>query len=226
MPMDEEEILKRLSLVEEENDLADLSDSRIVTSAGGSQVRVLNEMEETWFNKTLQEYQDQYLFENVADLTDLDRLMVLELLSMRYGFWLSSGVDYNNAEFVEKTVSERKDKLDTQIRMLKKHMGMDRKGRVESESESMAEYLKNLLRRAEEFGVHRDNQVAKAIDLFMELKKLIGIHERTDEEERRHLGVDLDSIYVWIRDVAIPEFDEIDDAFRKNQRIWIREVNS
>lgn len=220
--MNEEEILARLGEIPEEVDVE--RDTRVVHGAGGAPIEVMNQMEEDWFNERQAEYLEQYLFENVADLTDLDRLMVQELLSMRYGFWLTRGLDYDDAEFVEKSVSERKNKLDTEIRQLKKHMGMDRKGRVESESESVAEYLKNLLRRANEFGVHRDNQVAKAIDLFMELKKLVGLHDRTDEEEQRHLGVDEDSILEWIRDVAIPEFDAIDDAFRKNQRIWLREV--
>ena len=220
--MKEEDILARLGEIVEEPEYE--RDSRVVTSAGGTPVEVLNEMEETWFNDRLGEYQSQYLFTNVADLTDLDRLMVMELLSMRYGFWLTRGLDYDDAEFVEKTYSDRKQKLDGEIRQLKKHMGMDRKGRIESESESVAEYIKNLLRRAEQFGVHRNNQVAKAIDLFMELKKLVGLHDRTDEEEARHLDVDPDAILEWIRDVAIPEFEKIDDEFRKEQRLWIKEV--
>ena len=90
--------------------------------------------------------------------------------------------------------------------------------------ESAGEYLQDLLRRAREFGVHRDTQVAKAIDLLMEVKKLVGLHYRCDEEERFSLGVSPEQILEWLRDVAIPEYDRIDDQFRKNQRLWIKEI--
>ena len=78
--------------------------------------------------------------------------------------------------------------------------------------------------RAKEFGVHRDEQNAKSQDLFNELKKLVGLYRRTDEEERKHLSVDLPDILEWIENVAIPEYDAIDDNFRKNQKLWIRDI--
>lgn len=221
--LSEEEILKRLQTIPDDADVA-LSAPRLVKGAGRMTMEVLNEMEENWWNDAIAMYKDQYNFQNVADLDDLDRLLAMELLSMRYGYWLVSGKDYFGREFVEKSVSEQKDKLDSQIRQLKRHMGMDRKGRVESETESVGEYIKNLLRRAQEFGVHRDMQINMAFDLFVELRKLVGLHERTDEEEQAHLGITQNQIYEWIRDVAIPEFDKLDDAFRVNQRIWIKEV--
>ena len=135
------------------------------------------------------------------------------------------GSDYEGLQFSEKDIRDHKQKVDTEIRLLKKNMGMDRKGRVESEAESVSEYLRNLLRRAGEFGVHRDNQIAVALDLFNDLKTMIGLHDRTDEEERRHLGVDVEQIVEWIRNEAIPQYDAIDDEFRVNQRMWIKDVS-
>ena len=45
------------------------------------------------------------------------------------------------------------------------------------EQQSTGEYLRNLLRRAEEFGIHRDNQIAKAIDVLMEICVIL-YHEK------------------------------------------------
>ena len=46
---------------------------------------------------------------------------------------------------------------------------------------------------------------------------------------RHHLvvhcyGATQEDILHWIIEVAIPEYDALDDAFRVNQRIWIKEV--
>ena len=196
-----------------------------VKGAGGMRMEVLNKEEQSFFKDSLKLYMDQYSFENVSDLQDLDRVLGMELLSWRYSQWLMSGLDYDGLVFDEKAVKTHKKDLDVEIRLTKKHMGMDRKGRIADEAESVADYLTKLLRRAKEFGVHRDHQIAKSMDLMSELKKLMGLHRRTDEEEAHYLEVTTDDIMVWIRDVMIPEYDALDDAFRKNQRLWIEEIS-
>ena len=195
-----------------------------VRGSSGTEFEVLNKEEKDYFEMNLKKYKEEYRFENVSDLADVDRMLGLELLSYRYTAWLIKGSDYDNLQFSEKDIRDHKQKVDTEIRLLKKNMGMDRRGRVESEAESVSEYLRNLLRRAGEFGVHRDTQIAKALDLFNDLKTMIGLHDRTDTEERLHLGVEEHQIIEWIRNSAIPEYDAIDDAFRKNQRSWIKDV--
>jgi hypothetical protein len=196
-----------------------------VRGESGTEFEVATQDEKDYFEMNLVKYKSEFHFENVSDLQDVDRLLGLELLSYRYTAWLVKGSDYDGLQFSEKDVRDHKQKVDTEIRLLKKNMGMDRKGRVESEAESVSEYLRNLLRRAGEFGVHRDTQVAKALDLFNDLKTMIGLHDRTDEEEQRHLGVTETQIIEWIRSEAIPEYDAVDDAFRKNQRMWIKDVS-
>jgi hypothetical protein len=199
-------------------------DTLFVRGLSGQELEVATMDEKAWFEMNLEKYRSEYRFENVADLQDVDRLLGLELLSYRYTAWLMRGKDYDGLEFHEKDVREHKQKIDTEIRMLKKHMGMDRKGRVESEQESVASYLQNLLRRANEFGVHRNEQVAKAVDIFNDLRTMVGLYHRCDEEERRELGADIEDIWKWINETALPEYDAIDEAFRKEQRLWIKEV--
>ncbi len=196
----------------------------VVEGAAGTAYHLLNMEEGRWFELSLDRYTEQYHFENIADLQDLDRLLGLELLSYRYANWLLRESDYDGNPFDDKAVREHKDKVDKEIRGIKQHMGVGRKTRVESESQSVSDYLQDLLGRATEFGFHRDEQNAKILNLFMELKKLIGLHQRTDEEEQKELGVSLEDIYVWIVDVAIPEFDRLDDHFRVNQRMWIKDI--
>jgi hypothetical protein len=197
-----------------------------VKGASGAVFTVANQMEADWFMENKQRYLEQYRFGNVADMQDLDRLLGLELLSYRYASWmLQGGVDYDGQFIDDKAIRDHKQKIDQEIRLVKASMGMDRKGRVESEQQSTAEYLKNLLRRAQEFGIHRDHQIAKSIDLMNEVSKLVGLHDRSDEEEKHHLGVSAEQILAWLRDVALPEYRAIDDAFRANQRLWIQDVS-
>ena len=198
--------------------------SRTVKGATGTEFDVLADIEVKWWIRARDKYLDQYKFDNIADMQDLDRLLQSELLSFRWGNWLAREADYDSNVIDEKIVRTSLMEKDRELRLLKKHMGMDRKGRVESESQSTADYLTELKKRAKEFGIHRNTQVAKAIDLFMDLKTLIGLNERTDDQEQAELGVTEHDIIEWIRETAIPEYEEIDDAFRKDQTLWIRNM--
>ncbi len=173
-----------------------------------------------------QRYLDQFKFENVSDLQDLDRVLVGELLCYRWGSWLTREADYDGRSIDEISDKLKKQKIDQEkeTRILKEKMGLNRAHRQDSEQQSVADYLETLLRRAKEFGVHRDEQIAKAINLLHELFTMVGLNRRGDEEERAHLKVEPEEILEWIWEVAKPEFDKIDDAFRKNQRLWIKDV--
>jgi len=216
----DEEILAQLNQFEDEEDESELA----VEGASGTEFRVLTTEEAVWFENALDKYQDQYSFDNIADLQDLDRLLAMELLSYRYSAWLIRESDYDGNAYDDKVVRDSKDKIDKNIVALKTQMGIGRKNRVESEQESTADYIQNLLQRAGEFGVHRDTQNAKILNLFMELKTLIGLHDRSDDEERTHNHVHMNDIMEWIRDVAIPEFEQLDDHFRENQKLWIKSL--
>lgn len=198
-----------------------------VTGASGAEFEVLNDLEKNWWNRNLKRYMDQYKFDNASDLQDLDKVLAGELVSYRIGNWLLREADYDGRSIEELAEKLKKQKLDTdkETRLLKASLGMNRATRQDSEIQNVADYLSALKTRAKEFGVHRDRQIAKAIDLLNELFTLVGLHDRSDEEERAHLRVEADDILTWVRDVARPEYDEIDAAFRKNQKLWIKEVS-
>lgn len=197
----------------------------VVQGAGGMRLEVKNGLEKKWFEDTKKKYIKEFIFENVSDLQDLDRVMGLELLSFRYTQWLVQGVDYDGLEFMEKEVQAHKKSVDQEIRLTKATMGMDRKGRTADDNESVADYLQRLLRRAKEFGVHRDMQVEKIYNLFHELMTLVGLNVRTDQEEAEYLKVSDQDVLKWIRDVAIPEFQALDADFRQNQKQWQEEIS-
>lgn len=217
----DEEILAQLSQFDEAEEQ---SDTHTVEGSSGTEYVVLTTEEAVWFESALVKYQEQYSFDNIADLQDLDRLLAMELLSYRYSAWMIREGDYDGNAYDDKVVRDTKDKLDKNIITVKTHLGIGRKNRIESEQQSTADYITNLLQRAGEFGVHRDTQNAKIMNLFMDLKALIGLHDRSDDEERTHNHVHTDDIMDWIRTVAIPEFGELDDHFRENQKLWIRDL--
>ena len=217
----DEEILAQLRQSEEEEEI---DDSLVVNGTSGTEYIVLIPEEAVWFRSALDKYQEQYSFDNIADLQDLDRLLAMELLSYRYSAWMIRETDYEGNQYDDKVVRKDKIDIDKNIISVKAHLGIGRKNRVESEQESTADYISNLLQRAGEFGVHRDAQNAKILNLFMDLKTLIGLHDRSDDEERTHNHVHQEDIIEWIRKVAIPEFAELDDHFRVNQRIWQKEL--
>jgi hypothetical protein len=197
-----------------------------VVGASGARFEVLSEAERDYWNHARDKYLDQYKFENVSDLQDLDKVLVGEVLSFRWGSWLTREADYDgrSIEEQEDKLKKQKRELDQETRILKEKMGLNRAHRQDSEQQNVADYLETLLKRAKEFGVHRDHQIAKAIDLLHEIFTQVGLYYRTDEEERAHLRVQPEDIMQWLLDVAKPEFEAIDDAFRKNQTLWIKDV--
>lgn len=201
-----------------------MDDFITVTGASGATFEVLNEDEANWLKRNLKKYKDQFKFDNISDLQDLDRLLHMELLSHRWGIWLMRGMDYDGKIFDEREINMSKKETDREIRLLKQALGMSRVHRMTSEQQNVADYLGTLLQRAKEFGVHRDEQIAAAIDILMELRSKVLMHDRCDEEERASEGVTMEDIFEWIRDVAIVKYDSIDDAFRVNQKLWIKEI--
>jgi hypothetical protein len=185
---------------------------------------VLTREEAVWFEESLDRYKEQYNFDNIADMQDLDRLLSMELLSYRYANWMIRETDYEGAQYDDKAVRETKDRIDKQILQLKAHLGIGRKNRVESEQQSVSDYMGELLKRANQFGVHRDSQNAEILNWFMELRAKVGLHERSDDEERTHNRVHIDQIYEWIKDELLPAVDKLDDNFRENQKYWIKDL--
>lgn len=182
--------------------------------------------------KFYQDQQKKYLAENkftaATDLADLDRLLFQELLDYRWTVQLGKGKsydDYDLAPAIEEQYRRNKNDAAKVIAQIKNDLGMTRAVR-DSQMDSPADFVKNLLIRAKEFGVHRNKQVIEALVLFNRLKSIVGTFDRSNAVERTKVGIETEADIVdWIRTEAIPQFDAIDDAWRSGtQKYWSGET--
>jgi hypothetical protein len=169
-------------------------------------------------------YLAQNHFTNISDLQDVDRMLILELMVYRWGSWLSRSRDWWGDTIDDDKVQKSLNAYSTELRQLKKQLGLDKATRDKEKGEdSVASYIANLQSRAREFGVMRENQLAKALELFHQMKALITLHVNCDEIERREMHLTTDDVLEWLVTIAFPEFDALDQYFREHQqKFWIR----
>lgn len=192
----------------------------------GAEFLVLTSDEVNYVKDRVSRYLTDNRFSNVSDLQDIDRMVMFELFVHRWSLWISKGVDYFNDEINERQLSDRVKDFSSEIRQLKKNLGVDKVARDKVRGDdSVSAYLQQLRSRAQEFGVMRNEQFNTVLELFHELKAKIEYHDNCDEVERLEGQITQDHIFEWIRDTAIPKFQAIDDEFRENvQKMWIRKM--
>lgn len=190
----------------------------------GATFLVLTDSEKQYVEERVERYEADNKFKNVSDKQDEDKMIYFELFMHRWSLWMSKGVDYYNDPVDAKVLAQQLNSYSTELRLLKKNLGIDKVARDRQRGDdSVAAYLDNLRMRAKEFGIMRNKQSAKSIELFQQLKSLLLFHDNCDELEQRENACTVDDVMSWIREFAIPEFDALDDDFKKNQQSqWIR----
>lgn len=196
----------------------------LVTSPSGAEIKLLTEGEAEYYNQVAARYLSDNIFTNVADIQELDRVLVMETMAYRWSKWLLEERDYFgelvNVQELQKNINE----YSKEIRLVKKALGIDKATRDKEHGETVADYLHNLRLRALEMGVVRNEQAAKAIELWMELVGKVTFHKNCTPEERMEFNGSADDVIAWIES-KIPEFDQIDEAFRAtSQKYWIRKI--
>lgn len=197
-----------------------------VKTPSGQIIRVLGDIEREFYEGKAQHYTDENEFTNASDLLDLDRLLFYELAIFRATYWLAQGTDYDgfavNVPALQKNLKETSD----QLSRVKTDLGLTKSARDKATAEDVGTYIKELKQRAREFGVHRETQLGKGIELCKQLFSIVGAFDRADDVEKAKLGFeDADAVLEWIRDTMKPEFDEVDEYFRTNhQKYWVRKV--
>ena len=187
---------------------------------------VATEEEVAYIEERINRYLAENVFHNVSDHQDLDKMIVFELFIHRWSTWLSRGSDYFDDPIDPRLISSQISSYSAELRLLKKSIGIDKVSRDRQRGDdSVVTYLANLRERAKAFGIMRNEQAAKAIELFNQLSALIGFHDRCDEEERLEFHATEKDVLQWIREVALPEYESIDEKFRAGeQRYWIRSM--
>lgn len=195
-----------------------------VVAPSGATYYVLAEEERAYYEDVAARYMSDNQFVNISDVQDLDRVLMMELMVYRWSSWLSREEDYDGVAVDPEALNRAVKDYSTEIRQLKKALGIDKAQREKDKGESVADYIENLKVRAKKFGVMRNKQAAKSIELFKDLESLITFYDNCTEQERKENHVQADDIFEWLREHAIPEFNAIDEEFRKTeQQYWIRE---
>lgn len=165
-------------------------------------------------------------FTNIADLQDVDRMLIMELMVFRWGTWLSRGMDYDRRDIDADAIEKSLVKHSAEVRQIKTQLEITKKARDRAKGEdSVPVYIANLLAHAKEFGVMRERQLAKALELFNDLKAMMTLYLNCDELERQEFHIEIEDVLEWIVSSAIPEYDSIDAYFRANsQRFWVRTI--
>jgi len=198
---------------------------RTVTLPSGALFQV-HERESTYFQERARRYMGDNDFSNISDLQDVDRLLMIELLCHRWATYISQERDYWGEPVDEPQLQRALKDGSTEIRQIKKSLGLDRETREKTRGEDSPEnYLMLLRQRAKHFGYMRNQQASKAIELFMELKGLITLHLNCDHQEQVEQKCQVEDVIKFLVDVAIPEFDLVDADFRETeQKYWIRKI--
>lgn len=195
-----------------------------VTSPSGSDLNLQTQEEADWYESRRDRYLADNAFPNISDLQDLDRLLTLEVLSYRWSYWMSQGFDYLYSRVDENALKNSIREYSSETRLVKSALGIDKATRDKDKGTSLSDYTENLLTRAKQFGYHRNEQYALAVTKIYDLRSMVLTYERCDEEERRLLDLSLESIYAWIKDNLIADWDAQSAAFRANQATWVRSM--
>jgi len=171
-------------------------------------------------------YTTEFAFQSSSDLSDLDRVILFETLIHRWGRWLARRVDDTGLPIDERTVGERIGSTSSELRQLKKLLGIDKVAREKAKGEgSVPHYLANLLERAKAFGINRERQLDKALELANQLSSLVTLYRNCNDDERRNLHVTQADLIDWVETVFVPEFEAIDAHFRTHaQKFWVRDL--
>lgn len=198
-----------------------------VELCSGEQLTVQTVVEAHWFTVAKDKYLQETRFTENTDLQDLDRLLCLELVMFRWNQHLAKGHDYQG-NVVDDDLLRRQIKDQSQaITLVKQSLGLDKKSRDAAMSEgNFAVWIADLKRRAKIFGIHREQQLQKALVLINELSAIVRAYDRGDAEERRKLGFETnEDIVSWVRESMMPAYHQIDEHFRANeQRYWKRDM--
>lgn len=195
-----------------------------VETPTGSTLNLQGAGESEWYARQRDMYLEHNRFTNISDLEDLSRLLTLEIMVYRWTTHLTQGFDYLLSRVNESELKTAIKEYSTEIRQLKASLGIDRAQRERDKGETLGDYVANLLSRAKEFGIARDEQYAKSVTYIWELISMVQTHDRCDEQERRELDLNEKDIIQWVRDTLIPEWNTMNTSFRTNQKIWISEL--
>lgn len=200
-----------------------------VTSVAGFELPVLEEAEKTFYERMRDQYVTEYVMTDPSDIADLDNILTYELMCFRLTTQLGRGYGSHRIPFSPRDISSLQKTLkeaSEHLAKLKDALGVSKSAREKAAGEDVASYVRNLLARAEEFGIHRDEQRMEAIALMYEVGSVVGTYLRCNELERGKTDYKTaEDVLAWINGTVVPRFQQLDEDFRANQQSsWIGEL--
>lgn len=194
----------------------------------GQEISLLHANEKKIYEEARDKYQSEYSFTAANDMRALERLLLLEIQMYRSQWYLAASMDYDLVDLDPKMEIELRrsvKELGVQISDAQKDLGLTKAQRDAQNEDSVGGYINLLKQAAREHGVMREKQLGRALELTKELFSICGAYTRSNEEERRKLGIEsADDIVTWVLEYAKPEFDLIDAEARKGMRFYRRKL--
>lgn len=202
------------------------SDGQQVLLPSGATLDVLTDDEADYVTSIAASYQEQFMFESISDIQELDRLVAMELQCHRYHQWVSRGKKYDDKPIDDQQLNRAIRDHSTEIRLIKKTLGIDRVSREKERGlGSVHQFIHELLTYAREFGLHRVEQLDLGLELINQVISLAILWDNCTPEERSDMGYTAEEILRWILETAKPEYEALDAYFQVNTaRYYVLEV--
>lgn len=197
-----------------------------VTTLSGHPVILQTKAEQTYYNDARNNYLSENQYTVSTDQRDLDRLLLFEVQQFAAQTQMATGYSFSGEMLSgpEKADLRRLVKETTPlISQIQNDLGLTRAKR-DAAKESVGGYIQNLQQRAKEFGVMREKQLGRALELMNQTLATAGAWKRSSPKEREKLGFDSpEDVIDYILEVVGPQFAEVDEHFRTHaQKFWIR----
>jgi hypothetical protein len=193
----------------------------------GAPFEVMGDEEADHIDHLSKQYTKAFEFSNISDIQELDRVVAMEVQTYRWNRFISRGMDYNNKPVDGVDLQKRIKEYSGEIRQTKKGLGIDAVTREKTRGEgSVPSYIALLREKARLFGIHREHQLDRALELWNQLMSIAAVYANAvDEDERRLIHHTAEDIITWILEVASPEYKEIDAYFRTHsQQYWVQDL--
>jgi hypothetical protein len=197
-----------------------------VMTVAGFELPVLEPAEKRFYETMRDKYTTEYVMTDPSDIADLDAVLTYELMVYRLSTQLGRGYDANRFPLSPKDMAQLQRTLkeaSEHLAKLKDSLGVSKSARDRAAGEDSASYIRNLLVRAKEFGIHRNNQTLESIALAHEIGSVVSTYLRSNELERSKTNFrTAEDILTWINSEVYPRFTQLDEDFRANQQSqWI-----
>lgn len=201
-----------------------------VETPSGGLMPVASAVEASFYERLRDKITEEFEFTISSDLSDLDRILSMELTVWRMARQVTKSVDLHGRPLLpidQTRLQASLNQTQTVMAKLKDDLGLSKTARDKaSDGDSVSGYLENLRLRAGEFGVMRNKQAQLAIALLQEVISISDTWQRANALERHHLGYETaEDVLFFITNTIKEQFDQIDRSFvQENQRYWIETI--